>query len=183
MFLRPAIRSLSGCSSLIRANHIAHILSPVKLAAPTSSGQIPNLVRLSSSNAEHSRTSPAEPEQIYYGTLSPKIRAVKVFSLSTSIVGLAVQPMLIEQGTKMGGVPMVVFLCGFAGLFTFVTPALLHFITKKYVTHIAYDADKDEYLANTISFFLFKKKVKIIKIVFIYYIFNSKTVFSCAAHF
>lgn len=156
MYLRPAIRCLTGSSNLLRMGNLQNNIS----LTPASSGQILNLVRLAST--EHNTPS-KESEQIYYGTLSPKIRAVKVFSLTTSVVGLAVQPMLIEQGTKMGGVPMVVFLCGFAGLFTFVTPALLHFITKKYVTQISYNAEKDEYLANTISFFLFNKKVSKIK--------------------
>lgn len=158
MFLRPAFRGLAGCPSLFRPQNLSHILNSAKLTPAFSSGQAINIVRLAST--EHSSVS---DEQIYYGTLSPKIRAVKVFSLTTSVVGLAVQPMLIEQGTKLGGVPMVVFLCGFAGLFTFVTPALLHFVTKKYVTHISYNAEKDEYLANTISFFLLKKKVNLIR--------------------
>lgn len=101
-----------------------------------------------------------QQELIYYGTLTPKIRAVKVFSLTTSIVGLLVQPMLIEQGSKLGGTPMVIFLCGFAGFFTFVTPLFLHFITKKYVSEIHYNAAQQQYTATTISFLLMKNEVR-----------------------
>ncbi|CAD7003981.1 unnamed protein product [Ceratitis capitata] len=55
---------------------------------------------------------------------------------------------------------MAVFLCGFAGFFTFVTPLLLHFITKKYVTEIHYNPKSDEYTATTISILLYKIKTK-----------------------
>lgn len=98
-------------------------------------------------------------EQIYYGTLTPKIRAVKVFSLTTSLVGLAAQPVLIEQGAKLGGTGLIIFMCSFVGFFTFVTPLILHFITKKYVCKIHYDSAKQEYTATTISFLLLKKEV------------------------
>lgn len=116
-------------------------------------------IRLASSGDQHSHQPAGNLEKIYYGTLTPKIQAVKVFSLTTSVVGLAVQPMLMEQGAKLGGMPMVVFMCGFAGFFTFVTPLILHFVTKKYVTEIRYNAATQEYTATTISLLLLKKQV------------------------
>lgn len=39
-----------------------------------------------------------------------------------------------------------------------MTPFLLHFVTKKYVTHLTYDSDKGQYTAETITFFLRKEK-------------------------
>lgn len=65
----------------------------------------------------------------------------------------------MEQGSKLGGAPMMYFLCGVVGFFTFVTPVLLHVITKKYVTEITYDESTEEYTATTISFFLTKIQV------------------------
>lgn len=98
--------------------------------------------------------------QIYFGTLTPKIRAVKAFSLSTSIIGLAAQPMLIERSSELGGTSVMIVACGIVGFFTFITPLVLHFITKKYVTEINYDPAKDEYTATTLSIILMKKEVK-----------------------
>lgn len=100
-----------------------------------------------------------ELQRIYYGSLAPRMRAVKVFSLTTSLAGLVAQPMLVEQGMKISGTGMAVFLCSIAGFFTFVTPMLLHFITKKYVTEIHYNPNTGEYVATTISLFLRKIKV------------------------
>lgn len=105
---------------------------------------------------------PPNPKRIYYGSLTPQIRAVKVFSLSTSIAGLFAQPILIEQTTKMGGTTgVLIAVCGFVGFFTFVTPMLLHLITKKYVTEIEYDPATQEYMATVISFLLRKKQVEL----------------------
>lgn len=102
---------------------------------------------------------PETKNQIYAGPLTPKIRAVKVFSLTTSIVGLASQPMLIEKSSQIGGTSIVILVCSFVGFFTFVTPLVLHFITKKYVTEINYDPAKDEYTATTLSLFLTRTEV------------------------
>ncbi|XP_055371390.1 transmembrane protein 70 homolog, mitochondrial [Condylostylus longicornis] len=113
-------------------------------------------------NKFSSQTTKNETRQIkvYYGSLTPRMKAVKVFSLTTSLTGLLAQPVLLEQGTKIGGTGMAIFLCGFAGFFTFVTPFLLHIITRNYVTELFYDLNRDEYTANTISLFLQKLETK-----------------------
>ena len=54
---------------------------------------------------------------------------------------------------------MIVALYSAVGLFTFVTPFLIHFITKKYVTDIMFDPVTKEYTATVYNFFPTKKKV------------------------
>ncbi|XP_055627800.1 transmembrane protein 70 homolog, mitochondrial [Toxorhynchites rutilus septentrionalis] len=98
--------------------------------------------------------------KVYYGILTPQIRAVKVFSLATSIGGIVAQPILLEQASKIGGTPMIVAVCGFAGFFTFITPFLLHLITKRYVTELHYDETTKEYAATTISFLMQRQQTK-----------------------
>lgn len=99
-------------------------------------------------------------EIIYTGKFQSRIVRVKFFSLSTSLMGLAAQPLLLEKGMEMGGPGLATFLCSLAGIFTFITPVLLHLISKKYVIKITHDPKTDEYVATTISFFLTKKEVK-----------------------
>lgn len=89
------------------------------------------------------------------------MKAVKVFSITTSLTGMAAQPIIMEQGSKLGGAPMMYFMCGVVGFFTFVTPVLLHVITKKYVSEIHYDPKSEEYTATTISFFLTRVEVRL----------------------
>jgi transmembrane protein 70 len=50
----------------------------------------------------------------------------------------------------------------FLSFFTFATPLLIHFISKKYVTEMYYNKAKDSYTAITYSLLLRRKKVGII---------------------
>lgn len=100
-------------------------------------------------------------EIIYTGKFKTRIVRVKLFSLCTSLMGLAAQPILLEQGMELGGKGLATFLCSMAGIFTFVTPVLLHYLTKKYVITITHDPKTDEYVATTVSLFLLKNEVKV----------------------
>lgn len=51
-------------------------------------------------------------------------------------------------------------VCSLVGFFTFVTPFLLHVVTKRYVTELYYNPKEQEYIATTINFFLMKKETK-----------------------
>lgn len=98
-------------------------------------------------------------ECIYKGPLTPQIKGVKVFSLSSSAAGLLAQPIIIKEAATIGSTSLLVAICSVVGFFTFVTPVLLHIITKKYVTEIHYDPTTSTYTASTINFFLAKKKL------------------------
>ncbi|KAJ9594724.1 hypothetical protein L9F63_013998 [Diploptera punctata] len=73
-------------------------------------------------------------------------------------MGLGAQPILYQQASSLGA-PITVALFGFVGFFTFVTPFLLHSITKKYVTHMYFNSRSDLYSATVLDFFLREKKV------------------------
>lgn len=98
-------------------------------------------------------------ERIYYGPLTPQIKAVKIFSLSSSAAGLLAQPIILKEASSIGSTSLLIAICSVVGFFTFVTPLLLHIITKKYVTEVYYDPDTMNYTAITLNFFLVPKKV------------------------
>ncbi|XP_041978459.1 transmembrane protein 70 homolog, mitochondrial [Aricia agestis] len=108
-----------------------------------------NIRQLSSKTGEDNKL-----ECIYYGPLKPQIRAVKIFSITSSFAGLIAQPIIINEASKIGSTSLLVALCSVVGFFTFVTPLLLHFITKKYVTEIHYDPETSTYKATYINFFI-----------------------------
>ena len=93
---------------------------------------------------------------IYTGTLARYVRIVKVFSLSTSVAGICLQPFIY---TKVSALPVVLAVAvgGFASFFIFLTPVLLHLISKRYVTQMTLDSHTGEYTATTYTFFLRKK--------------------------
>ncbi|KAK9718090.1 Tmem70 protein family [Popillia japonica] len=99
-------------------------------------------------------------ERLYYGILTPHIRAVKWFSLTTSAASILAQPFLINTLYANNNVALLIAACSFIGFFTFGTPLLLHFITKKYVTHLDYDSSKKTYIASTVSFFCMLKETE-----------------------
>lgn len=102
---------------------------------------------------------PGTWQEVYHGILSTQVRMVKVFSLSTSCLGLMMQPLLFQKALG-SGVGFVIAAGSFVGFFTFVTPLLIHWITKKYVTRLEYDSEQDMYSATTLTFFLREKKIK-----------------------
>ncbi|VVD04558.1 unnamed protein product [Leptidea sinapis] len=77
----------------------------------------------------------------------------------SSIAGLIAQPILIKEASTIGSTSLLIAICSVVGFFTFVTPILLHIITKKYVTEVHYDAATSTYTATTFNFFLVRKKI------------------------
>lgn len=112
-------------------------------------------------------TDDSNPDEvsIYQGKYTKQILRVKLFSLTTSAMGLVAQPVLWHKGLEVGGAGLSILMCSVAGIFTFVTPLLLHFVTKKYVIDIKYNEKTDEYTCVTISFFLFRNEVRCIQLI------------------
>jgi len=105
----------------------------------------------------HNISSETEQE-IYNGILSTQIKLVKTFSLTTSCIGLAVQPVLWTYSTANTAV--VVGAGAFLGFFTFVTPLLIHSFSKKYVTKLYYNQVEDKYTAVVYNIFVKPKKIE-----------------------
>lgn len=100
-------------------------------------------------------------ETIYDGILAKQIRLVKTFSLTTTVMGLLGQPLIYSKSLEVGGAPVMVVACSIVGFFTFVTPVLLHLITRKYVLKLEYDRSDDTYLATLMTFFVMRYKVNL----------------------
>lgn len=99
-----------------------------------------------------------EKTEIYYGTLTRQVRALKLFSLLTSTGGLLAQPFLYSKVVESGNTGAVLGIFAF-GVLAITTPLLIHIITKKYVTHLYYNAKEDKYIANTYNLFVQTKEL------------------------
>ncbi|XP_066508865.1 transmembrane protein 70, mitochondrial-like [Hoplias malabaricus] len=96
---------------------------------------------------------------IYSGNLGKAVLGVKFFSYSTSMFSLCVMPYVLTQtGLGVSSLAAKVAFCGFIGFFTFLTPVLLHVITKGYVVRLYHNKDTDMYTAITYNIFLAEKK-------------------------
>ena len=68
---------------------------------------------------------------IYNGPLAKQLKIVKLFSLSTSAMGLALQPVLFSHLVAYSGVAKVMTAM-FCGIFIFITPVFLHMLCKRW---------------------------------------------------
>ncbi|XP_061111658.1 transmembrane protein 70, mitochondrial isoform X2 [Conger conger] len=106
----------------------------------------------SSSNSE-------EGTLIYSGSLAKAVLGVKLFSYSTSIFSMCVMPqVLLKTGFGVQSLALQVAVCGTIGLFTFITPVLLHLLSKGYVVRLYHNHEMDTYTAVTYNALLAEKK-------------------------
>ncbi|MCJ8744729.1 hypothetical protein PDJAM_G00122020 [Pangasius djambal] len=96
---------------------------------------------------------------IYTGNLGRAVLGVKFFSYSSSMFSLCMMPLiLMKTGIGVSSFAMKAAFCGFIGFFTFLTPVLLHLITKGYVVRLYHNRETDVYTAVTYSALLVEKK-------------------------
>ncbi|KAI5700912.1 hypothetical protein M8J75_004138 [Diaphorina citri] len=125
--------------------------------------QVFNLARHFTVKSSHSQASRVDKENkndilIYEGPLASRIRLAKLFSLSSSMIGISLQPILYQKTLEAGtGLAVTIGGAIFLGFFTFVTPVLLHLVSRKYVSHLFYNPNTDEFTASTYNIFLVPK--------------------------
>merc|ERR1712241_956391 len=106
----------------------------------------------------HSANTLETEEEIYNGILSTQIKLVKSFSLMTSFIGIAFQPILYTYSSANAAV--VLGAGAFLSFFTFATPLLIHSVSKKYVTKLYYNQVEDKYTAYVYNLFVKPKKIE-----------------------
>lgn len=102
---------------------------------------------------------PGKGELAYFGVMRKSVKAVKIFSLSTSLLTLMMQPYLMITLSSVG-TGMLAAIGTVMGLFTFGTPLMIHFIAKKYVSDLYYDEDTEVFVASTLSLFARRKELQ-----------------------
>nr|XP_046178129.1 transmembrane protein 70, mitochondrial-like [Oncorhynchus gorbuscha] len=109
----------------------------------------------STSSTNHSE----EGTLIYSGNLGNSVRGVKMFSYTSSGASLCMMPyILLKTGISVQSLVLKGAFCGVIGFFTFLTPILLHIITKGYVVRLYHNHDTDTYTAVTYNILLMEKK-------------------------
>lgn len=94
---------------------------------------------------------------LFYMCFSPP--GVKMFSYTTSGTSLCLMPyVLFKSGLATQSLALQACFITTISLFTFITPVLLHLLTKGYVIRLYHHVDKDTYTAVTYSVFLVEKR-------------------------
>ena len=107
--------------------------------------------------AEQQRRQQQEDEGgdlVYEGSLGRQLRAVKLFSLSTSALGLAAQALVYVMAAEMDKRPSwVLLVSGSIATVVLLSPLLVHLLAKRYVTHLYYDAASGTFTSFSLTFF------------------------------
>ncbi|XP_043227861.1 transmembrane protein 70 homolog, mitochondrial-like [Amphibalanus amphitrite] len=111
-----------------------------------------------SASAERVADKP-EPLVVYRGPLTGQMKRLKVFSLFTSAVGMYVAPTVMAEMGK-AGMGIAIMMGSVMGIFTLMTPVLIHLVVRNYVTQLTYDPSSDRYTANTITLMLRTRQVE-----------------------
>ena len=101
---------------------------------------------------------PIKGDLVYVGTIHKMVKKIKLFSLSTSIFAIALQPMILQK--VLGTLSITTVLTLMMNIFLFSTPIFLHLITKRYVVNIYHEEKSNTFTATTYSLFLQQKLLK-----------------------
>ncbi|XP_022711067.1 transmembrane protein 70 homolog, mitochondrial-like isoform X1 [Varroa jacobsoni] len=97
---------------------------------------------------------------VYTGSLNTQVKSVKAFSLTSSVIALALQPLMFEKLVLNQPVLTGVFLgTGCLG-FILGTPLLLHYVTKRYVIELRFSAQSRIFEADTYSLLLRRQTLR-----------------------
>lgn len=95
---------------------------------------------------------------VYTGGMARNVKGLKMLSLSTSLLALLAQPFVLSAAKED-----LVFKAGLMGSISavvFFTPALVHFVTKKYVSDIYFNDDTKIFTLAYRSFLLRRKELE-----------------------
>ncbi|CAJ1087288.1 transmembrane protein 70%2C mitochondrial isoform X2 [Xyrichtys novacula] len=152
---RAGPRALSLSARCVRGEELLHAGRRSFLTCTNQVQSLcPSIIRCVST-----ATSSSDGELIYTGNLGRAVRGVKFFSYSSSGTSLLIMPyLLLKTGLGIQSFALQVAFCGVMGFFTFLTPVLLHFITRGYVVRLYHHPDTDTYTAVTYNVFLTEKR-------------------------
>ncbi|XP_029635712.1 transmembrane protein 70 homolog, mitochondrial [Octopus sinensis] len=101
---------------------------------------------------------PTKGKLIYSGPLTKTIKAVKLFSISTSLLGLGMQPVILYNSVDTS-LPLKAAVSVFFAFFIVVTPLLIHMVSKKYVTDVYFEDTSNVFTAATFNLFSMRKQL------------------------
>lgn len=102
-------------------------------------------------SAAAARDLPKDFNLVYDGPLKKAVKAIKIFSISTSVCVVLGTPALVLLGNP--GVPLIgrVAISSLVVLLGLTTTFVLHWFTKSYVTRMWHSSKKDHLVVHTLN--------------------------------
>lgn len=86
------------------------------------------------------------------GTVAGRVKLLKMFSISTSIAGACLLPKIYVELGEQYSAPAKMAVMGVTSFFVFMSPVLVHLLSKRYVAWIYYDEETNKFSASTFNF-------------------------------
>lgn len=96
---------------------------------------------------------------VYVGSLTHQLKAAKILSLSSSLLGILMLPFLTNT-LASSALFAKIFVFGTSGFFILVTPILSQVLTRKYVSRMYYNYEEKKFTAILFNFWLFEYKLE-----------------------
>ncbi|CAL1534720.1 unnamed protein product [Lymnaea stagnalis] len=149
--------SLTCKKSFLTFEHplkVSQFITDNRTHSSTNRGLTNNLIRHRKFSSHNENKT--HGDLVYQGRVGNMFRALKIFSLSTSVIGLSLQPYIMITYQDM---PLKAAIPFFAviNMFVFVNPILIHFIAKKYVMELYFNQENKVFTAVLLTFFARKE--------------------------
>lgn len=95
---------------------------------------------------------------IYAGTLTSQLIGAKFLSLSSSVLGICLTPVLMQTLTEQSLLSKL-FVYSTCGFFILVTPLAFQILTRKYVSRLYYNYESQTFTAFLFNFVLMEYKL------------------------
>ena len=90
---------------------------------------------------------------VYEGQLTPSVRRIKVFSLTTTFLGLVAYPFMFKKASSTKKSAFAHVFVGWTLIMVIFSPLALNYVTKRYITELRFNRDTRTFRAITLSFF------------------------------
>ena len=108
---------------------------------------------------KHSERNTNEREMIYNGTLTNKVRNIKLISLLSSVVSVISQPIIYMKILEEDNLASAGTLFALLNVVTISSPLLIHFLTRRYVIEMYHYPNEERYTAKLYSFLCKEREV------------------------
>lgn len=95
---------------------------------------------------------------VYEGQLTPSVRRIKMFSLTTTFVGLIAYPFLFKKASSQKKSAIAQVFVGWTLIMVIFSPLALNYITKRYISELRFNRDTRTFRAITYNLFNLRKE-------------------------
>lgn len=104
-------------------------------------------------NQPQPKQSPIKEILVYEGQLTPNVRRIKAFSLTTTFLGLVCYPFMFKKASNSKKSAIAHVFVGWTLIMVIFSPLALNYVTKRYITQLRFNRETRTFRAFTLNLF------------------------------